>query len=99
MNSYTNKRHSISRNEWKAYWKEFYRNVERVYEAEINRLLEKNSTKPMTEGGKKYVRENATRYVRILHHEEHGIATKHISKRLTEKALAVFTNYFVQLAS
>jgi hypothetical protein len=102
LNSWNNKRSVISRDDWRKYWTEFYRDVENVYEYKISMEAERRERKglaPMKSGINKYYMDEAMDQVRMRYHRDRGLVAKHVSKQLTDKAVTILSEYYQQLAS
>jgi hypothetical protein len=102
LDSRTGKRIPIGRDEWRAYWIEFYEDVNNMYHNQI--LIEagrreRKGLAPLKPGINKYFMDLAKANVRSSYIEMKGLAHKHISKQLTEKAMIILGNYYQQLAS
>lgn len=99
----TGKRMIISLDDWRKYWAEFYTDVENLYQNLIlieDQRRERKRLAPLKPGINKYFMDIAKASIRNRYAGmDKGLANKHVSKQLTDTAIAVLSDYYQQLAS
>ncbi len=91
MDLQSRKRREISKMKWNDYWQGFYNKANAIFTEVIQKYENPSESRIAVE------HEESKNAARRQWYKEFGIANKHFSKRLTDKAVSVFNNYHQQV--